>query len=80
MDEYVAWFIGGKTYIKRNDEPFIVFEAEIKAEDALGIAALLNAAQQNVQADEGYCDANCIDDPNKIGWVFCPYCGKRLRR
>ncbi len=31
-------------------------------------------------ADEGYCEANCIDDPNKIGWVFCPYCGKRLRR
>lgn len=31
-------------------------------------------------ADEAYCTENCIDDPNKIGWVFCPYCGKRLRR
>lgn len=39
-----------------------------------------HAVQHRVQADEGYCAENCIDDPNKIGWVFCPYCGKRLRR
>ena len=28
--------------------------------------------------DEAYCAANCIDDPEKVGWAFCPYCGKRL--
>lgn len=31
-------------------------------------------------ADEAYCTANCVDDPNKVGWLFCPYCGKRLHR
>lgn len=31
-------------------------------------------------ADEAYCAANCVDDPNKVGWLFCPYCGKRLHR
>jgi len=39
-----------------------------------------NAAQQSGQADEAYCTDNCVNDPNKVGWLFCPYCGKRLPR
>ena len=50
-----------------------------------GISARWNTVTQahsprKRASDEAYCTENCIDDPNKIGWVFCPYCGKRLRR
>ena len=40
--------------------------------------AIINAAQPLRAVDEAYCAANCIDDPEKVGWAFCPYCGKRL--
>jgi hypothetical protein len=54
-------------YASRNNDGRVWIDLTDKAEEEFEIGA-----------ETKFCTEDCINDPQKKGWIYCPHCGKEL--